>query len=130
MRIIIRKLYITLGTLVKVMTTINVSDDTRVKVVRRKDEVLTSQDKVIQDLLKRAEIKPVADGESCFECDQRKKELEKSEVAVIKVQTMYNNLVVEYKAVREELTKVKADIEPLESVSDVVVLDENNEILG
>ena len=113
------------------MTTINVSDDTRVKVVRRKDEILTSQDKVIRDLLKRAETAPVAaTNEPCEQCEQCIKELEKSSEMGSKIQDMYNSLTIKYKAVQEELAAAKEDIEALESVSGAVVLDEEDEILG
>lgn len=134
---------VTLNTL---MAQIRVSDDAHVKIMDRRTHVLINAVQVVDDIMAKVDdvkTAPVAAlNEPCKQCEEYRKELEDIQTNTVSLQRfehmkqecdngieIENKLRDEIKALQDELAAAKADIEALESVSDVVILDEDNEIL-
>lgn len=137
----------TMSTLNTLMAQIRVSDDAHVKIMDRRTHVLINTVHVVDDIIAKVDgaiTAPVAAlNEPCKQCEEYKKQFDDMKTNTISLQRfehmkqecdngieIENKLREEIKVLQDELAAAKADIEALESVSDVVVLDEDNEILG
>ena len=130
------------------MAQIRVSDDAHVKIMDRRTHVLINTVQVVDDIIAKVDgvitVPVAALNEPCKQCEVYMKQLEESNAAGRSIQQRFdsmeqmcnegidveNKLRDKVKALQEELSEAKQTTAELESVSDVVVLDEDNEILG
>ena len=137
----------TMVTLNTLMAQIRVSDDAHVKIMDRRTHVLINTVQVVDDIMAKVDgviTVPVdALNEPCKQCEEYKKRFDDMKTNTVSLQRFENmkqecdeeidegnKLREEIKALQDKLVAAKADIEALESISNVVVLDEDSEILG